>query len=181
MAHQSAQELVQKLQSKVDKIRRLTETCQQQEKIIEKMERIISNPKKNTKKGKLWWLKSTHYNNGMAWNAFGSTSPVPNERVVEQTFELFKMPWDSYNVTVKYKIGANFVTWCYFTSYVFCRLTIWQCVTLQWKCMHLIGRLLMLLVWTWIYRIAFDAEQDFLPYQWRVSMDWCKKDVIIVR
>ena len=94
VAHQSAQELVQKLQSKVDKIRRLTETCQQQEKIIEKMERIISNPKKNAKKGNWWLFKSTHYNNVMACNAFGSTGPVWHEQTVEQTFELFKTPWD---------------------------------------------------------------------------------------
>ena len=42
-AHQSQQDLVQKLQDKAAKVRRLEEACKKQEKVIEKMERLINN------------------------------------------------------------------------------------------------------------------------------------------
>ncbi|KAK7113750.1 coiled-coil domain-containing protein 33-like [Littorina saxatilis] len=40
-AHASQQELLQRLQEKVNKVRRLEETCRKQEKVIEKLERIV--------------------------------------------------------------------------------------------------------------------------------------------
>lgn len=40
-AHASQQELLQRLQEKINKVRRLEETCKKQERVIEKMERIL--------------------------------------------------------------------------------------------------------------------------------------------
>ncbi|KAK7506446.1 hypothetical protein BaRGS_00002558 [Batillaria attramentaria] len=47
-AHASQQELLQRLQEKVNKVRRLEETCRKQEKVIEKMEKIIEKQRDKT-------------------------------------------------------------------------------------------------------------------------------------
>ena len=51
-AHASQQELLQRLQEKVNKVRRLEETCRKQEKVIEKMERILEKQRDKSSSAK---------------------------------------------------------------------------------------------------------------------------------
>ena len=51
-AHASQQELLQRLQEKVNKVRRLEETCCKQEKVIEKMERILEKQRNKSSSAK---------------------------------------------------------------------------------------------------------------------------------
>lgn len=58
-AHASQQELLQRLQEKVNKVRQLEDTCKKQEKVIEKMERILEKQRDKTQsaKGTPLWFK----------------------------------------------------------------------------------------------------------------------------
>jgi ribosome-binding protein aMBF1 (putative translation factor) len=51
-AHASQQELLQRLQDKVNKVRRLEETCKKQEKVIEKMEKILEKQRNKSQSSK---------------------------------------------------------------------------------------------------------------------------------
>ncbi|XP_025091003.1 coiled-coil domain-containing protein 33-like isoform X2 [Pomacea canaliculata] len=51
-AHASQQELLQRLQEKVNKVRQLEDTCKKQEKVIEKMERILEKQRDKTQSAK---------------------------------------------------------------------------------------------------------------------------------
>ena len=55
-AHASQQELLQRLQEKVNKVRRLEETCCKQEKVIEKMERILEKQRNKSSSAKGTYL-----------------------------------------------------------------------------------------------------------------------------
>ncbi len=57
IAHEGQQEMLQRLQSKNLKLKKMEEACKKQEQVIEKMEELLSSkPQKNRGEGKIHQL-----------------------------------------------------------------------------------------------------------------------------